>query len=258
VSRRLNRGLQLQAAYTLSKNIDQGSGTANVTDNYPQGQRIIYHFDIDHRTGRAPYDIRNNFVTNVTFDVPRTPLTGFAGALANGWQVNGILSLSDGHAFYITDAANTAQRRAFIAIGGLRPNLIPGGNNDPVLGGPERYFDVNQFVPSVCIGTRDTEAGCRAGQPDYRVGYFGNLGNYTLTGPGLVTFDFSLNKDFQVTEGKRLQFRSEFFNLFNRANFSLPNSGVFLANGTRDPVAGQITSTRTSARQIQFGLKFIF
>jgi len=269
VSRRLNRGLQLQAAYTLSKNIDQGSGTANVTDNYPQGQRIIYHFDIDHRTGRAPYDIRNNLVSNVTFDFPRLPLTGVGGALLNGWQVNGIVSLSDGHAFYVTDAANADQRRAFTTIGGLRPNLVPNGNNDPVLGTPERYYDETQFIPSTCRGgvycyTEERDSSGRlirvVGQPSlgYAVGYFGNLGNYTLTGPGLVTFDFSLNKDFQLTEAKRIQFRSEFFNLFNRANFGLPNSGVFLSDGRRNPEAGLITSTRTSARQIQFGLKFIF
>jgi len=126
------------------------------------------------------------------------------------------------------------------------------------LGGPDLYYDVTQFVPSVCIGTRDTAAGCRAGQPDYRVGYFGNLGMNTVTGPGLVTFDFSLNKDIQLTEGKRLQFRSEFFNLFNRANFGLPDTTPFLSNGNRDLEAGRITSTRTSARQIQFGLKFLF
>ncbi|MGH9786197.1 MAG: TonB-dependent receptor domain-containing protein, partial [Terriglobia bacterium] len=271
VSRRLSRGLQLQSAYTLSKSVDQGSGTANNTDNYQQGQRIIYHFDMDHRTGRSPFDIRNNLVTNVTFDFPGTGLTGAAGALLNGWQANGILTLSDGYSAYLTDATNAAQRRAFIAIGGLRPNLIPGGNNDPVLGGAERYFDVNQFIPSVCRGGEycyntidnpkfDSRIAVNAPRPDlgYAVGYFGNLGMNTVTAPGLATFDFSFNKEFQLSEGKRLQFRSEFFNLFNRVNFAIPNTVLFQSNGLRNSEAGKITTTRTSARQIQFGLKFAF
>jgi hypothetical protein len=202
-------------------------------------------------------DIRNNFVSNVTFDFPRTSLTGLGGALANGWQVNGIMTLSDGHAFRLRDT-NTAQTRAMRATVGLRPNLIPGGDNDPVLGGPDMYYDITQFVTSVCRGSRDTEGGCRAGQPDYQIGYFGNLGENTLTGPGLATFDFSLNKDFQLAEGKRLQFRSEFFNLFNRVNFYLPDDRPFLNNGTRNPAAATITRTRTTARQVQFGLTFLF
>ena len=95
-------------------------------------------------------------------------------------------------------------------------------------------------------------------RPDYREGYFGNLGRNTLTGPGLATLDFSLLKNLNLSETKRLQFRAEFFNLFNHANFALPDFDPFLSNGTRDSRAGKITSTNTTARQIQFGLKFIF
>ena len=253
VMRRLTRGLQFQGAYTFSKNIDQGASGTNASDAFPQASGMSYYWDMHHRKGRSTLDIRNNFVSNISYEFPRTALTGFAGAVANGWQVNGILSLSDGHAFDIRET-NTAQNRAVRRGTGLRPNLVPGGNNDPVLGGPDRYYDVNQFVPSVCFGS----TVCRAGDPDYQVGYFGNLGYNTATGPGLVTFDFSVLKDLRLTEGNRLQFRAEFFNLFNRVNFYLPDDTPFLSNGTRDPAAGTIRRTRTSARQIQFGLKFLF
>ena len=121
-------------------------------------------------------------------------------------------------------------------------------------GGPDLYYDPTQFVSSTCTGARD----CRAGDPDYRVGYFGNLGYNTLTAPGLATFDFSVLKNLKVSESKRLQFRAEFFNLFNRVNFALPGDSPFLSSGARNPQAGKITATRTTARQIQFGLKFIF
>ena len=205
------------------------------------------------RKGLSILDIRNNFVTNFTFEFPKTQLAGIGGAVTNGWQVNGILAASDGHPFTLSDATR-AQATAMRRAGGLRPNLIPGGNNNPVLGGPDLYFDPSQFVPSTCVGGKF----CRAGDPDYQVGYFGNLGQNTLTGPGLVTFDFSVTKNFQLTEENRLQFRAEFFNLLNSANFALPAFRTFLSNGNRDPNAGRITQTRTSAREIQFGLKFTF
>ena len=80
-----------------------------------------------------------------------------------------------------------------------------------------------------------------------------------------MTADFSINKVFQLTEENRLQFRAEFFNLFNRSNFSLPQVPLaitaFQQSGNLSvptPDAGRITSTRTSARQIQFGLRFTF
>ena len=205
--------------------------------------------------GRASFDIRNNSVTNLTYDLPRTGLTGIAGALANGWQVSGILSLADGYGFSMLEEANSAQRRAMTRRGtvGLRPNLIPNGDTNPVLGGPDHYYDPTQFISSVCRGGKDIEGGCVP-----QAGYYGNLGRNTLTGPGLATLDFSLNKSFQLTENKRLQFRSEFFNLFNHANFALPDFDPFLSSGRRDSQAGRITSTNTTARQIQFALKFLF
>jgi hypothetical protein len=255
VLRRLSAGLQLQFAYSYSKAIDEGSGMGN-SEGFLQNQGSAYYWDKAMTRGRASFDIRNNSVTNLTYDLPRMDLTGIAGALANGWQVSGILSLADGPAFSMDEEGNSAQRREMTrrGTGGLRPNLIPGGNNNPVLGGPDLYYDPTQFVSSTCTGARV----CRSGDPDYRVGYFGNLGRNTLTGPGLATFDFSLLKNLNLTETKRLQFRAEFFNLLNHANFALPDFNPFLGNGTRDSQAGRITSTNTTARQIQFALKFIF
>jgi len=127
-------------------------------------------------------------------------------------------------------------------------------NNNPILGGPNLYYDVTQFVPSTCTGA----VVCKAGDPDYRVGHYGNLGYNTLTGPGYKTIDFSILKNISVNETSRFQFRTEFFNLANHPNFFLPNASPFLSNGTRDPQAGRITQTRGTARQIQFALKYLF
>jgi hypothetical protein len=78
-----------------------------------------------------------------------------------------------------------------------------------------------------------------------------------LDGPGLAEFDFSVFKTTPITERTSVLFRAEFFNLTNRANFNLPNPLVFSGN-TISPSAGKITSTTTTSRQIQFGLKLMF
>jgi len=80
----------------------------------------------------------------------------------------------------------------------------------------------------------------------------GNLGRNTFTGPGWSNFDFSIIKDTKITESKTLQSRAEFFNIFNQATFA--NPGEMLGS----PGFGIATSTATTERQIQFGLRFIF
>jgi len=80
-----------------------------------------------------------------------------------------------------------------------------------------------------------------------------------LTGPGLVATDLSLAKKLAFSERLNLQFRAEFFNIFNHTNFNTPNPVVFTAaTGGASPTAGVITSTSTTSRQIQLGLKFLW
>jgi hypothetical protein len=88
-------------------------------------------------------------------------------------------------------------------------------------------------------------------------GTYGNLGRGTLNGPGLAGLDVSLSKETTVSERLKLQFKGEFFNVLNRANFATPNPIVF-SNGAISSSAGLITATATTSRQIQFGLKLIF
>ncbi len=90
-------------------------------------------------------------------------------------------------------------------------------------------------------------------------GTFGNAGRDSLTGPGLATLDLSATKKFEITERVNLQFRAEFFNILNHANFNTPNPIVF-SSATSGPLtsAGLITSTSTTSRQIQFGLKLLW
>ena len=83
-----------------------------------------------------------------------------------------------------------------------------------------------------------------------------------MWGPGIVNFDYSVVKDTPIKEQVHLQFRAEFFNLFNHANFGLPNASAFVqtpnGGGAPNPTFGTITTTTTSSRQIQFALKLMF
>ncbi|MGH9786029.1 MAG: TonB-dependent receptor domain-containing protein, partial [Terriglobia bacterium] len=127
--KRLSRGLQFQASYNLSKAIDQGAGSSQNSENLPQGLRSIYYFDQHMNRGLSLQDIRNSLVANFSYDLPRTSFTGAAGQILNGWQINGILSLIDGHPLMIEDASRSDQETLMGFVDNLRPNLIPGGSN---------------------------------------------------------------------------------------------------------------------------------
>src|SRR5208283_2779844 len=110
---------------------------------------------------------------------------------------------------------------------------ICNGNVTPSKQSINEWFDLSCFVKP----------------PIYQ---FGDSGRNIIIGPGLETYDFSLTKDFLLTEKMGLTFRSEFFNIFNHANFGLPDRKI----GTS--TSGTINSVVTNARQIQFGLRLHF
>ena len=89
-------------------------------------------------------------------------------------------------------------------------------------------------------------------------GTYGDAGRNVLTGPGLASLDLSLAKNIAISDKVRAQFRSEFFNVFNRANFATPNAVVFAGTTGISSSAGLITITATKSRQVQFGMKLIF
>jgi hypothetical protein len=93
-------------------------------------------------------------------------------------------------------------------------------------------------------------------------GTFGNLQRDFLAGPGIVNVDYAVMKETPIKENLRVQFRAEFFNLANHANFALPNASAFVQSanggGAPNPTFGKITATTTSSRQIQFAVKILF
>jgi hypothetical protein len=218
-------------------------------------QHSIHTWDMHLKRSLSSQHIQKNLVANFTYALPfGESLGGLGRTLLNGWQMNGILTLSDGSPVNVIDRDNSQQSRRIGDTTGLTVDLAPGGNTNPVsgttagcagvapgatLGGHELYYDPCQFRPS-------------------RPGYFGTLGRNTLILPGIATLDFSLQKEFGITENHRLQFRSEFFNVTNRVNFGTPNMNPFTSTGALVPSAGRITTTRIKAREIQFGLRYSF
>lgn len=122
----------------------------------------------------------------------------------------------------------------------VRPFVNPAFTGPVILGTPKQWFNPAAFLP-----------------PPPASGFYGNLGRDSLVGPGLATWDLSFLKDTVIRERMTVQFRAELFNLLNRANFNTPNPIVFTPSGV-SPTAGVITSTSTTSRQIQFGLKLLW
>jgi hypothetical protein len=123
-----------------------------------------------------------------------------------------------------------------------RPNRIANGTLPAGQRTVNQWFDTSAFVT---LQTDPTQPGFVPFQA------FGNSGVGILRGPGLANLDFNLSKEFQITERQVLQFRTEFYNAFNHTNLGIP--GITIGSGF-----GQITTTATPARQIQFGLKYRF
>jgi hypothetical protein len=237
VQKRMSRGFQFQASYNFSKSIDQGSGVTSNGEEFAQSQRGIYYWDMYMKRGLSAFDRRNTFTLNYTWEMPGRDWTGWRRAALGGWTMNGILTLMDGSPLSLEETSEL-QANTIGDDEGLRVSLVPGGDNNPVLGGPDRYYDPSHFVPAP-------------------IGTFGDVGRDTLTSPGFASFDFSLLKNFAVTENQSLQLRGEVFNLFNRPNFSAPDTTVFI-NETLNPEAGRIRTTVGSSRQIQLGLRYTF
>ncbi len=246
VLRRMRHGLQAQLSYTWSKTISEMDGVLSRYLN-PEGRTgstVIQNPDnVRGDRSLAMTNFPQAAVVNFSYDLPSARhLHGAAGSILSGWALNSIVTATGGNPLGLVLGFDWTNSRVRGGGNGDRPDLKPGASNSPVLGGPNRYYDPAQFV----LPPPNT---------------FGNLGRLTVIGPGLFTWDFSLVKNSPlraVSESANLQFRAEFFNLMNRANFAMPFNQPLTSNGAIDGRAGVIDLTKTPSRQIQFALKLVF
>ena len=239
ITKIMSHGFQIQGSYTWAKNIDLGSGSA-ASDQYLGSISTLLYFCPRCRRGLSDTDIRHDLTLNYLWQIP-TPLS-FATplkAVLGGWEIGGIFTAKSGSPFTVTIPGdplgmNTTDPWQY-------PDRIkgPGCTSAVNPGNPNQYVKIQCFTPP---------------NPSTRLGY---EGRNSLIGPGLMDFDFSLYKNTRIKENLNAQFRAEFFNVLNRANFRNPTDNLAILNpdGTPVPFGGSLTGTTTTSRQIQFALK---
>ena len=248
VNRRFSHGFSLRGVYTWSKALDDGD-SLNATTAANAPGLVSNPFNLHADYGLATYDVRHIAVLNAVYTLPfgkgqpvANSLEGWRNTLVSGWSVNSIVTVQSGFPFtpqLSYNPSNNGDTR-----NPVRPFINPNFTGPVILGKPSQWFNPNVFLA-----------------PPANSGFYGNLRRDTLIGPGLATWDFSTFKTTTLRERLALQFRAEIFNLLNRANFNTPNLITFTssASGTKTSgTAGAITSTSTTSRQIQFGLKLIW
>jgi len=241
MKKRPSHGLSLQASYTYSKSLDNNSAFFGST-----GETGIF---ADSRNPRADYgpsafDVRHQLVAAYLYELPFGKGRAFmrdAGPVLEqflgGWNIAGITNVHSGNPFTIF--ANTGTDFSGFNQFSDRPNA----GNTPLTfnyGDPAHAFPTTLCPASPCYFSNPG------------AGNVGNMGRNAFYGPGYTDFDFSVQKSFAVTEGKKFQIRTDFFNVFNHPNFSLPVSNLGSSS------AGKITSMNGNSRLMQLGLRFDF
>ena len=256
-TKRLSRNFQFNASYTWSKSIDYNSLNS-------QGVVVQDSYNLRGDRGLSDFDARHRFVISGLYELPWK-----GNRLVEGWQLGTIVQLQTGNPINIlagnplaiagTGIGAGSGIATFTGLATVRPDLI----GDPqILGTPNQWFTNTVCDPRA-------PAGCPSGAVfalpvtlagTTNVFHFGNLGRNVLIGPGFQNVDFSITKNTKLTEAVRVQFRAEFFDIFNHANFGQPgrtaqvgSTAFGLISGTRFP-----TGDSGSSRQVQFAAKLLF
>jgi hypothetical protein len=205
------------------------------------GQRDPFDHELDY--SRDAWDIRHNFVLSFVWELPfgRNASSPFLRNVISGWELNGINSLHSGFPFTV----QSGRDNSFSGIGEDTADQI---GNPALPGGRSKGQKILEWYNTAAFVSN-------------AIGTFGTTGIDTLTGPGFWNFDFGLIKRFRLTETKQLEFGGLFYNLFNHASFNPPGSCsqyYYCADQVTSPTYGEITSTASAPRVIEFALRFTF
>jgi hypothetical protein len=281
VTKNMTHGLQLQGSFTWSKSIDDSSGTG-YADQFSNSMSSLVHFDNRLLRGVSDFNIGRTLVVNGIWQVPTgKSLTGFAGGVVNGWQLQSIFKMNDGIPFTPTFGTGGDPLGLGNSDDWDYPERLGGSGCKSLVnpGNPSNYVKTGCFsipsAPSMAFWTANCDPFPPSLQPSsgppvaapfpqcYNLR--GNAGRNILTSPGLINLDFAVFKNNhirRISETFNVQFRAEMFNILNRANFAPPvlpdQTDIFNADGTSNDSAGQLKTTVTDAREIQFGIKVIW
>src|SRR5258708_3190439 len=251
LDKRFAHGLQFTAAYTFSKSFDEASsfeGILNPID--PRRSRSLSGFDARHR-----------IVFSYYWELPFRKFSGVAGKLLNNWALSGITSFQTGFPIRITSLADNELMYSFDFELPGEPNQIgPFRKLKPQSNG-NYFFDPNSFTENATVPNDPTDPSTPPNCSDQKVfgcynpSLFRSLANTRRTiccGPHISNTDFAILKTFGISETKRVDFRAEFFNIFNHTQFFNPDGNT--SDGSQ---FGQVTQAR-DPRLMQFALKFFF
>jgi len=249
LNRKMSRGLAFSTSYTWSHTLDFRSswhaltGGGSATEANPYGSSG-YSYDPNRiylEYGNSLFDIRHRLSASIVWELPwLKEQRGVAGKIFGGWQTNYILALQSGFPF-------TVGARSDFNGDGLR-NDRP---DTPSFGNSISFENKDFLQGSGSTGDTSRFQEMEEDFPTPVPGTNGNLGRNTFRGPGFAQVDFSLFKKIPITEKVRMEFRSEFFNLFNRVNLYQPDARRGSANFG-------LSQQAFDPRVIQFGLRLSF
>jgi hypothetical protein len=244
VAKRISHGVEFHAAYTWGKSIDTLSAT-EADDAFPNGLFNQLFFDQRTSRGLSDFNVAQTFVLSFTWELPNPAWNSRVPKwAASGWQLGGLYKASSGQPFTPILGGDPAGMK--LDETSEPPNRL-GGSACRTLTNPG---NPNHFIKTQCLAFPGASI-------------WGNLGRNTLIGPGVSKLDFSVFKNNpvkRISESFNVQFRAEFFNILNRANFASPTDNFTVFDHLGNPIssAGLITSTQTTSRQIQFAVKCIW
>jgi hypothetical protein len=263
--RRMSHGFQIRGSYTWGRSIDTGSSTI-VGDEFLTSMSSLHAFDLSLGRGLSDFNVSHTLVVAGTWQVPGPhSLPGPLAWTGNGWELSALLKANTGVPFTPTFGTDGDPLGLKSTDPWDYPNRLTGSGCSSLVnpGNP------NHYIRTQCFGVPTAPSPAFYSQycdPSFAaptcINLRGNAGRNILIGPGLANLDFSVVKNSRIGESFNVQFRAEFFNLLNRANFQVPplvnGTDIFDSTGAANPTAGQVTSTTTSSRQVQLGLKLIW
>jgi hypothetical protein len=278
LAKRMSHGFQVQGTFTWGRSIDTSSATV-AGDAF--GNSIAspsFFFNPRASRGLSDFNVARTLVINGLWELPSPKsITGPARFLTEGWQLGIIFTASTGIPFTPTFGTGGDPNGTLSSDDWAYPNRLGGAGCQSLTnpGNPNTYIKTQCFAVPVAPNQAFFDANCDPAPPSLGAALApgdlrcfnlkGNSGRNIAISPGLVDVDFSVFKNNyirKISETFNIQFRAEMFNVFNHANFAPPvtpdNTDIFDPTGAPTGVAGLLTRTTTTAREIQFALKVIF
>jgi len=227
LTKRISRGFQFNVNYTWGHALD---------DSPPIFSSSSDDTNVKLDYGTTESDVQHLLSLNYIYQVPAMPV--LPKWLGGGWQINGLTEMRGGLPINVTCGCDPLRVSQFTSRADYRPGGDPPRPNAVIV--PDRQLNIGAFTAPPA-------------------GRIGNLARGAFRGPAIYNWDFSLFKKFRIRERHEVQFRSEFFNIFNTPQFNLPGSNI--ASAANFGVSTGVLSTVSgfgTQRQIQFGLRYTF